>query len=189
MASQVLKGGRPTDDEIAAIRSARAAKKAEQETSEETCEVLVSQHELKYTFRDHTVTVQEDWSGDGSPLAGMQWLGGMGLARFFDDRARFPEGSLVGKRVVEVGAGCGMTSILLALLGADVTLTDMDITKAMPNVEANLVGDEAARGRLKVATMDWFAPELERFPLPFDIIVAGDCCYQVRHLCAPRAVV
>ena len=47
-------------------------------------------------------------------------------SRYFDTRSVFPPGYFVGKRVVEVGAGCGLTSILLALLGADVTITDMD---------------------------------------------------------------
>lgn len=48
-------------------------------------------------------------------------------SRYFDTRSVFSPGYFAGKRVVEVGAGCGLTSVLLALLGADVTITDMDI--------------------------------------------------------------
>ena len=33
----------------------------------------------------------------------------------------------MGRRMIEVGAGCGLTSIYGALRGANVTITDMDI--------------------------------------------------------------
>jgi predicted nicotinamide N-methyase len=42
-----------------------------------------------------------------------------------DSRQVFAEDYFVGKRIIEVGAGCGLTSIYAALRGADVTLTDM----------------------------------------------------------------
>lgn len=44
-----------------------------------------------------------------------------------DSRQVFPEKHFEGCRVIEVGAGCGLTSIYAALRGADVTITDMDI--------------------------------------------------------------
>jgi len=65
----------------------------------------------------------------------------------------------------------------LALLGADVTLTDMDVEKAIPNVEANITCEEV-KSRIQIAIMDWLSPDLHRFAVPFDIIVAGDCCYE-----------
>jgi predicted nicotinamide N-methyase len=37
----------------------------------------------------------------------------------------FAEDFFKGKRIIEVGAGCGLTSIYAALRGANVTLTDM----------------------------------------------------------------
>ena len=177
MANQ--KGGRPTEEEIAAKRAARAAKKAEKLAADEEGHIFTSEQLLTYTFAEHELSIQEDWSGEGSALAGMQWLGGVTLARFVDDRVRYPPGYFSGKSVMEVGAGMGMTSILLALLGADVTLTDLDIGKAVLNVEANLTTAPDARKRLRLATMDWYAPDLERFTLPVDMVVAGDCCYQV----------
>ncbi|CAM9365445.1 unnamed protein product, partial [Choristocarpus tenellus] len=43
-----------------------------------------------------------------------------------DSRQIFPEDYFEGLRVIEVGAGCGLTSIYAALRGANVVITDMD---------------------------------------------------------------
>lgn len=48
-----------------------------------------------------------------------------------DSRQVFPEDFFVGQRIIEVGAGCGLTSIYLAIRGAEVTITDMDIGKRL----------------------------------------------------------
>ena len=168
------KGAKLSEEDIKAIREARAQKRANDEAAAD--DENTTDASLNFVFSNHVIQIQEDWSGEGSGLAGMQWLGGVTLARYFDDALHFPAGSLHGKRVVEVGAGIGLTSILLALLGADVVMTDMDVSKAIPNVDA-MVGT-AARARLTVAEMDWFSPQVERFQRPVVIIVAGDCCYQ-----------
>lgn len=49
-----------------------------------------------------------------------------------DSRQVFPEEYFVGCRVIEVGAGCGLTSIYAAMRGAHVTITDMDIGEHSP---------------------------------------------------------
>jgi len=172
--------GQPSPEEIALKRAARAQKKADLEAAEAAEDGVVHSHALVYSFAEHSIEVLEDWSGEGSPLAGMQWLGGVTLARLVDDRSRFPQGWFRDRRVLEVGAGVGMTSVLLALLGARVTCTDMDLTKAEPNVEANLAERPDVRERLELVELDWYNPELTRFDLsrPFDMIVAGDCCYE-----------
>jgi len=175
MAEIVKKKSRMTEEEIAAKRAERAKKKAEAAVDDN--DDLVCAHTLKYTFSNHVIDIEEDWSGEGSALAGMQWLGGVTLARYFDNAEVFPHGSLNGKRILEVGAGVGLTSILLALLGADVTLTDIDINKAIPNIELN-IKDEEIKNRIQLSRVDWFQPELERFTLPYDMIVAGECCYE-----------
>jgi len=168
------KGAKVSEEEIKAIREARAQKRADANAAAD--DVNTTDASLNFVFSNHVIQIQEDWSGEGSGLAGMQWLGGVTLARYFDDARHFPAGSFNGKRVVEVGAGIGLTSILLTLLGAEVVMTDMDVSKAMPNVNAMV--DSSARARLTVAEMDWFAPQVERFQRPVDVIVAGDCCYQ-----------
>jgi hypothetical protein len=49
----------------------------------------------------------------------------------------------------------------------------------VPNVEAN-IKDTDALSRVHIADMDWMSPALDRFVIPFDIIVAGECCYEPR---------
>mmetsp|Transcript_15053 Transcript_15053/g.44590 ORF Transcript_15053/g.44590 Transcript_15053/m.44590 type:complete len:290 (-) Transcript_15053:28-897(-) len=169
---------RPSPEEIERKRLERAQKKeaAEARDPDEMLEAM--SHALHYDFREHVVEIQEDWSGDGSGLAGMQWLGGLSLARFFDDRDRFPAGHFKDKRVLEVGAGCGLTGILLAHLGARVTITDLDVTKAEPNVEANLAPG-VVRERVELTALDWKNPLAAGIVGTFDMIVAGECCYFV----------
>ncbi len=110
------------------IETKRADRKARKEFQDP--DGGVGSQTLSYTFTNIApVVIEEDWSGTGSGLAGMQWLGGVALSRFFDER--FPVGYFEGKRVLEVGAGCGLTSICLNKLGAHVTCTDCDISKAV----------------------------------------------------------
>lgn len=49
-----------------------------------------------------------------------------------DCRQVFSEDHFVERRVIEVGAGCGLTSIYAVLRGADVTITDMDTGEPQP---------------------------------------------------------
>lgn len=55
-------------------------------------------------------------------------------SRYMDSRQVFPEEHFVGRRIIEVGAGCGLTSIYAALRGADVTITDMDVGELVSRV-------------------------------------------------------
>ena len=168
---------RRSEAEIAEIRAARAAKKAAAADEDGDAAVGAGASTLAYTFHAHSIAIEEDWSGDGSALAGLQWVGGATLARFFDDRSRFPEGYFAGKTVCELGAGVGLTSILLALLGAEVALTDLDCDKAVANVDANLQS-QAARDRLQLIELDWYKPNMAALASPYDVLVAGDCCYE-----------
>lgn len=58
----------------------------------------------------------------------------MDRSRYMDSRQVFPEEYFKGRRVIEVGAGCGLTSIYAALRGAEVTITDMDIGNPLSSI-------------------------------------------------------
>ena len=52
------------------------------------------------------------------------WDSSIVLSKYLE--RRFGPAALAGRRAVELGAGCGLVSCVLAHLGADVTATDME---------------------------------------------------------------
>ncbi|CAM9745881.1 unnamed protein product [Ectocarpus sp. 6 AP-2014] len=165
-----------------AKRRERAARKLEQQETEAAAGIDdgSSIMTLKYSFQEPVgdIHITEDWSGDGNGLAGLQWPGGVVLSRYMDCRQAFPEDHFVGRRVIEVGAGCGLTSIYTALRGADVTITDMDPAKCADNVDMNL-DPRGLSGKASVRRLEWdCAAELALFEPPYDIVIAGDCLYE-----------
>lgn len=69
-----------------------------------------------------------------------------------------PEGSLTGKRVVDLGAGTGILGILCATKGAHVTITEINSTECdniRRNVGHNTAAIDAAGGSVKVDICDW----------------------------------
>ncbi len=105
------------------------------------------------------------------------WPSGRVLADRLSQRA------LDGLRVVELGAGLGIPSLVAAAGGATVLATDWYETSL------TFVAINAARARLPVATMlvDWRKPPqalLDR--APFDLVVAADVLYEPRNA-APLA--
>ncbi len=110
------------------------------------------------------------------------WPAATALARALPDVA--------GLRVVELGCGLGVPSLVAAARGAEVTATDWS-EEAIELLQAN-----AERNGLRVATevRDWRDPWGERF----DLALAADVLYERRNVApvlarlfelAPRALV
>ena len=101
------------------------------------------------------------------------------------------QSSLRSMNVIELGAGCGMTGIVLAALGARwVAVTDMDVVMegiTKRNVEANAV---VVKGRAKAMPLPWGEEYFGRVEELFeemtlktktdrvDLILAVDIAYQ-----------
>eukprot|EP00903_Cladosiphon_okamuranus_P019209 g17663.t1 len=172
------KGGLAGDEK----RKERAARKLEQEETEAAAGIDddSSMMTLKYCFQEPVgeIRITEDWSGEGNAIAGLQWPGGVVLSRYMDCRQVFPEDHFVGRSVIEVGAGCGLTSIYAVLRGANVTITDMDIAKCVDNIDMNL-GPRGLAGKAFVRRLEWdCAEDLALFEPPYDVVIAGDCLYE-----------
>eukprot|EP00268_Persea_americana_P048333 TRINITY_DN509_c1_g1_i6.p1 TRINITY_DN509_c1_g1~~TRINITY_DN509_c1_g1_i6.p1 ORF type:complete len:114 (-),score=14.11 TRINITY_DN509_c1_g1_i6:334-675(-) len=98
-------------------------------------------------------------------------------------KGRFSPTKLKGKRVIELGAGCGLAGFGMALLGCNVVSTDQVevLPLLMRNVERNTSRimqtspDSASFGSIEVAELDWGNPEhIRAVDPPFDYIIATD---------------
>eukprot|EP01128_Nolandella_sp_AFSM9_P010536 TRINITY_DN7302_c0_g1_i1.p1 TRINITY_DN7302_c0_g1~~TRINITY_DN7302_c0_g1_i1.p1 ORF type:complete len:384 (+),score=67.67 TRINITY_DN7302_c0_g1_i1:40-1152(+) len=100
------------------------------------------------------------------------WEAGFFLAEYFIAEPDV----LRGKKVVELGAGIGLTGIALAK-GVDlahITLTDYT-TDVMQNLQTNVDINKVSSDLVSVQTLDWEQP----FSLnaDFDCIIVADCVY------------
>ncbi|KAG6523015.1 hypothetical protein ZIOFF_020174 [Zingiber officinale] len=100
-------------------------------------------------------------------------------------KGRFCPSKLKGKRVIELGAGCGLAGLGMALLGCNVTSTDQ--TEVLPllmrNAErnscwitqANPDSGSASFGCITVAELDWGNEDhIRAVEPPFDFILGTD---------------
>jgi len=102
------------------------------------------------------------------------WRSGVALAR---ELAGVP---LRGLRVVELGCGLAVPSLVAARAGATVLCTDAEpeaLELVARNARANGVSVETMRA-------DWTEPHVLRARAPFDIALASDVLYE-RHSVAP----
>jgi predicted nicotinamide N-methyase len=102
------------------------------------------------------------------PYWSVLWRSGVALARELDpDTVR-------GRRVLELGCGLGVPSIVAARAGAEALATDAD-PDALALLERNA---EANGARLETALIKWSETDelLERGP--FDLVLASDVLYE-----------
>ncbi|HSH02543.1 MAG TPA: methyltransferase domain-containing protein [Anaerolineae bacterium] len=125
-------------------------------------------------LRDRQEFEDEDGAGEALGISsamwslfGIVWPSGLVLAHYMLGQ------DVAGKRILEVGCGLGMTTILLNHLQADITATDYH-----PEVEAFLRENIALNGDEMVPFVrtDWSDPptDLGRF----DLIVGSDLLYE-----------
>lgn len=90
-----------------------------------------------------------------------------------------------GRRVLELGSGCGLAGMVFGLHGASVTLTDVPALK--PHLEANVLANLGPRQEpvdWDVQAYDWNdAPPL-KLQKRWDLVVGTDCVYHA-HLVQP----
>ncbi|KAJ4971599.1 hypothetical protein NE237_004698 [Protea cynaroides] len=108
-------------------------------------------------------------------------------------KGRFCPTKLKGKRVIELGAGCGVAGFGMAMLGCDVISTDQ--IEVLPllirNIERNTSRvlqtdpDSVSFGSIQVMELDWGNQEhVKAVDPPFDYIIGTDVVY-AEHLLEP----
>ncbi|GJN22562.1 hypothetical protein PR202_gb10140 [Eleusine coracana subsp. coracana] len=114
------------------------------------------------------------------------WDASMVFVKFLEKnsrKGRFCPSKLKGKRVIELGAGCGLAGFGMALLGCDVITTDQVevLPLLMRNVERNKSwisqsnSDSGSLGSMTVAELDWGnKAHIKAVAPPFDYIIGTD---------------
>lgn len=104
------------------------------------------------------------------PIFGVVWPSGLALARFIDG---YDTGT---KRILEVGCGMAVPSLLLNAKGADITATDCH-----PEVELFLARNTAINNGARIAfERTAWADRNDRLGR-FDLIIASDVLYEDQH--------
>jgi predicted nicotinamide N-methyase len=127
--------------------------------------------ELRVLQPRESADVPDAWEVEWAPIApywSVLWRSGVALARELDD---IP---LQGRRVVELGCGLAVPSLVAARKGATVLATDASpdaLTLAARNASENGV-------RLETALVDWEDPAELLGRAPFDLVLAADVLYE-----------
>lgn len=139
------------------------------------------------------------------------WDASMVFAKYLEKssrKGRFCPSKLKGKRVIELGAGCGVAGFAMAMLGCDVVTTDQKevLPLLQRNVErntsiimqTNLSSD--VFGAIKVAELDWDnIDHIKSVDPPYDFVIGTDVVYAehlldpllqtILHLSGPRTTI
>ena len=116
-----------------------------------------------------SICIEQNWKlGKG----GILWDSAYILANYIYKHCEFR-----GKKVIELGAGCALTSIIVGSMGAEVVSTDIQPTIQLTS--RNLDRNQALIQSYTVVELDWTKPE-DREKLPyekFDVIFMSDLFY------------
>ncbi|KAK8945504.1 hypothetical protein KSP40_PGU009478 [Platanthera guangdongensis] len=141
--------------------------------------VRQSSHSLSLDTCGHLLSILQSPSSMGTPgvTGAVMWDSGVVLAKFIEHAVDSKRLLLKGKKVVELGSGCGLIGCVAAILGASVILTDLhDRLKLLKkNVDANVGNQGNARGSARVMELTWgddLGPVFLN-PLP-DFVIGSD---------------
>jgi predicted nicotinamide N-methyase len=112
-------------------------------------------------------TVGVEWAPI-APYWSVLWRSGVALAREVDGAP------IRGRRVVELGCGLGVPSIVAARAGAVVLATDAS-AEAISLLERNAAANDA---RLETAVVAWEEPAELVKRAPYDLVLAADVLYE-----------
>eukprot|EP01134_Creolimax_fragrantissima_P002364 CFRG2364T1 len=109
--------------------------------------------------------------GIEAPFWGFAWPGGATLARYIIDNPELVR----GKRVLDIGSGCGIVALACKLSGAmHVHVNDIDEV-ALISCKINAEINHTTFDRLDAANL--IGDPTASDDLPWDVVVAGDICY------------
>ncbi|XP_077175378.1 protein N-lysine methyltransferase METTL21A isoform X2 [Paroedura picta] len=147
----------------------------------------------EYSFANHTIQIKQNWKQLG--VAAVVWDAAVVLCTYLETG----DVDLRGRSVIELGAGTGLLGIVVALLGAQVTITDKEASLAFlkSNVQANLPAE--AQSRAVVKELTWGQNLMNFSAGEYDFILGADIVYleetfpallqTLDHLCTDHTVI
>ncbi|CAM8940415.1 unnamed protein product [Rhodiola kirilowii] len=149
--------------------------------SKQNAYVAQSSLTLKVDACGHSLSILQSPSSLGTPgvTGSVMWDSGIVLGKFLEHAVDTKMLTLHGKKVIELGSGCGLVGCIAALLGAQCILTDLPdrLRLLRKNVESNLDHGDL-RGSATVDELVWgddLDPALVE-PLP-DYVIGSDVVY------------
>ncbi|KAJ1809534.1 hypothetical protein LPJ77_001570 [Coemansia sp. RSA 2523] len=102
------------------------------------------------------------------------WEAGLRLADFF---AEHPD-IIRGKRVLELGAGCGLAGFVCATMGATSVVSTDYSDAVLKLLESNRQTNPEISGKVQIAKLDWDdLAECRTLSKPIDVIIGADITY------------
>ncbi|XLR32163.1 hypothetical protein S83_060063 [Arachis hypogaea] len=166
---------------------------------------FVSQSSLKLSIDScgHSLSILQSPSSLGTPgvTGSVMWDSGIVLGKFLEHSVDSGMLVLQGKKIVELGSGCGLVGCIAALLGGEVILTDLPdrLRLLRKNIEANMK-QFCLRGSVTATELIWgddADPELVK-PMP-DYVLGSDVVYSegavedlletLGQLCGPNTTI
>ncbi|XP_059409433.1 uncharacterized protein LOC132143328 isoform X1 [Carassius carassius] len=150
-----------------------------------------------YHFLGREITIQESIDSYGATI----WPAALALCRFLETPQGHQHIDLLDKSVLELGAGTGLLSTVVTLLGAKLTATDLP--EILSNLRYNLNRNTRGRRRHEpvVTELHWGHKLDEFFPRSthqYDYVLATDVVYHhdflaellftMRHFCQPGTI-
>ncbi|NXY82777.1 MT21C methyltransferase, partial [Alcedo cyanopectus] len=127
-----------------------------------------------YTYVGHQIVIQESIEYFGAVV----WPGALALSQYLESNQE--QFNLQDKKVLEIGAGTGLVSIVACILGAYVTATDLP--EVLENLSYNISKNTGKINKHKpeVRKLVWGEGLAEDFPAAtyhYDFVLATDVVY------------
>ncbi|XP_072345902.1 protein N-lysine methyltransferase METTL21D isoform X3 [Scyliorhinus torazame] len=110
------------------------------------------------------------------------WDAALVLAKYLETSAFYRVGlhSFTGKSVVELGSGTGLVGLMASVLGAHVTVTDLEELQGLLNTNIN-DNKHLVTGSIQAKVLKW-GESVKHLPPEPDYILVADCIYYEQSL-------
>ncbi|BFZ18695.1 hypothetical protein BsWGS_21733 [Bradybaena similaris] len=123
-----------------------------------------------FNIAGHNFSIQQDYLGLG--VSAMVWDSAIVLAEYLENHKHL----IQGKKVLELGAGTGLTGLVAAALGADVTLTER--AEALAHLNSSINQNTQNRPwKISAKVLDWTQTVDSQGFSNFDVVLGSDIIY------------